>query len=750
MTKTSLLIAALVAALPTIASAQADTTRADSTRARADTAAHELPPIEVVGSIQPAAGPTVGSGVPARVTTLSAEQVDAYEPRILSDALKSVAGFSTYDDLGSPYKLNLSSRGFFSSPVVGLPQGVAVFLDGVRMNEPEASQVNFDLLPMDHINRIEILSGNGSLLGRNALGGAINLVTARGTGPPSATIEVSGGSFGAARGEAHVSGSKPGGMDWYVGGNYNREDGWREATDEEGYQGFVNLGKLGETSGIRFQGFYSKDRAEPAGSLPETIFADHADSNLTAGDFDNLWAFQGSVQAYKQFGLGRASGTVYFRRHRAERFNVNQEDDPDAFGISYNTSLGYTADYRWTTIINARTALSLRGGVDGEVTRVKIDIFADSTKFGGSRNLTTQARSPLWDLAPFAAADLTIGKVTLSAGARYDYVRIPFQNLLNPTGDTTATYRRFNPRIGASVEVTPGGTLFASWGQAFRAPAVIENACADPAAPCPLPFALGDDPPLEPVKASTIEAGFRLARDRVSVSGSAYYTSVKNDIFLTPFGDEDEPQGSTIDGFFLNLDKTRRVGVEAGAAYTLPAGHSVYLNYALTRATFQSDADVFTIRSTEAAGGEPVINPFPTDNAVTPGSRFPLVPDHQVKFGGLARVGRYVSVGADGRYIGKQYLRGDEANVTDQLHGYFAADARVGVEFGRWEINGIVTNLFQNRSAIFGTFNINQGNPAGLTVERFLTPNARRAFRLVVRTTLGDSATPHAGGRDND
>ena len=51
-----------------------------------------------------------------------------------------------------------------------------------------------------------------------------------------------------------------------------------------------------------------------------------------------------------------------------------------------------------------------------------------------------------------------------------------------------------------------------------------------------------------------------------------YYTDVKNDIFLTPFGDEDEPEGSTIDGFFVNLDKTRRVGLELGAAYTLPAG----------------------------------------------------------------------------------------------------------------------------------------------------------------------------------
>jgi outer membrane receptor protein involved in Fe transport len=744
MKSTRALIAVPFLAMPLCLGAQ----QLDSTKA--DTAAHELPPIEVVGSIAPAAGPTIGSGVPARVTTLDAAQVDAYEPRILSDAVKSVAGFATYDDLGSPYKLNLSSRGFYSSPVVGLPQGIAVFLDGVRMNEPEASQVNFDLLPMDHIQRIEILSGNGSLLGRNALGGAVNLVTARGTGPTSGTIELSGGSFGAARGEAHVSGLSRKGLDWYVGGNYNREDGWRQATGEEGYQGFVNLGKLGETGGVRFQGFYSRDRAEPAGSLPESILADHADSNLTAGDYDKLWAYQGSLQAYKQFGLGRASGTVYFRRHRAERFNVNQEDDPDAFGVSYNSSVGYTADYRWTTVINERTALSLRGGVDGEVTRVKIDIFVDSTKFGAARAVTTQARSPLWDLAPFAAADLTIGRATLSAGARFDYVRIPFENVLDPAADTTATYQRFNPRVGASLEVVPGGSVFASWGQAFRAPAVIENACADPTAPCPLPFALGDDPPLEPVKASTVEAGFRYAGARVSLSGSAYYTDVTNDIFLTPFG-EDAPTGSSIDGFFVNLPETRRVGLEAASSYVFPAGHSLYLNYAYTRATFQTEADLFTIRSAGSDPAEaPVINPFPPENTVRPGSRFPLVPAHQIKLGGLARLGRYVSAGADGRYTGKQYLRGDEANVTEALDGYFTADARVGIEVGRWEINGIVTNVFQNSSAIFGTFNINQGSPDGPTVERFLTPNARRAFRLVVRTTLGGPASGGAGGAGGD
>ncbi|MGH7538720.1 MAG: TonB-dependent receptor plug domain-containing protein, partial [Gemmatimonadales bacterium] len=129
-----LLAAALFAA--TAASAQ---TRDSTVR---DTVI--LAPIEVISSIAPFAGPRIGSGIPARISTLSGRDIDAWEPRTLAEALGSRAGVSMYDDLGSPYKLNLSSRGFNVGPVVGLPPGISVFLDGVRQNEPDAAQVNFD------------------------------------------------------------------------------------------------------------------------------------------------------------------------------------------------------------------------------------------------------------------------------------------------------------------------------------------------------------------------------------------------------------------------------------------------------------------------------------------------------------------------------------------------------------------------------------------------------------------------------
>jgi hypothetical protein len=95
-----------------------------------------LAPVEVRASIIPAAGPTIGSGVPARISTITGREIDAWEPRLLPDALGSRAGVSIYDDLGSPYKLNLSTRGFSAGPTVGLPPGVSVFLDGIRQNEP--------------------------------------------------------------------------------------------------------------------------------------------------------------------------------------------------------------------------------------------------------------------------------------------------------------------------------------------------------------------------------------------------------------------------------------------------------------------------------------------------------------------------------------------------------------------------------------------------------------------------------------
>ncbi len=348
-------VTALALAGSPLLAQQPDSTRRDST-------AVQLKPIEVIGSILAPAGPRIGSGVPARTTTISRRQLEENEPRLLSDALTTQAGFSSYDDLGASYKMSLSSRGFFASPIVGLPQGISIFLDGVRQNEPDAAQVNFDLLPMEHVERVEILSGTASLLGRNSLGGAINLVSNSGGGPTHGELEVSGGNYKTFGADGSIAGSAGNGRwSYYAGGGYDREEGWRQLTDGEQYNGFFNLGRLTQRWGVRLQGYGAKSRSETAGSLPESVFRARPDSNLSAGDFEDLNNLQLSVSGYKRSERGQFSASTFIRRHRAERFNVNQEDDPDNLGTSRNLMMGGSADYRW----QATEALGVRVGAEG-------------------------------------------------------------------------------------------------------------------------------------------------------------------------------------------------------------------------------------------------------------------------------------------------------------------------------------------------------------------------------------------------
>src|SRR6266705_5508886 len=184
-----------------------------------------LAPVVVTGVRLPTVR-ELARGLAGRTATLQAADLDARGVRSLADALEQLPGVTTSDELGATGQLDVSLRGFQVSPVIGLPQGVTVYVDGVRANEPIAHEVNFDLLPLEDVDRVEVVYGPSVLLGRNSLGAAVNLVTRRGTAPGQGELEVSGGSFG--RAEVRVrAGAKTGVWDYYGGGRFEREDGWR-------------------------------------------------------------------------------------------------------------------------------------------------------------------------------------------------------------------------------------------------------------------------------------------------------------------------------------------------------------------------------------------------------------------------------------------------------------------------------------------------------------------------------------------
>ncbi|HEV8177359.1 MAG TPA: TonB-dependent receptor, partial [Gemmatimonadales bacterium] len=479
----------------------------------------------------------------------------------------------------------------------------------------------------------------------------------------------------------------------------------------------------GAERGISFQAFGAESRAETAGSLPESIFGSSPRTNFTVGDFEDLNQLQGSASGYMPLGNSRGAFTAYVRRTNAERFNVNQAPDNNVRSFTANSTVGGNLDWRYTQP-RPNGSFSLRLGADGALNRVHIQLIEESPTDPADRTLNTDVRSPSYDIAGYALADLQIDKVTFSGGFRYDEIHIPFENVLDPSADTTSAFRRLSPRGGVSLEVGAGASVYGSVGQSFRAPAVLELACADEAAACPLPFALGDDPPLDPVVATTFELGGQVVRGPAIMTASVYRTNVRDDISFI------QSENAVFEGFFDNIGTTRREGVELGIQ-VLPSDQlSLYANYAFTRATFRDAAEIFSIRADDAFVGAPLSG----GNAVAPGDRMPLVPDNQVKLGGLLSLRNGFQMGADVRYTGEQWLRGDEANETTPLRGYFTTNLRMGFSRARWEISAVLSNAFQKKSPIFGTFNENRQTG---TLERFLTPINARALKIVVRRSFG-------------
>ena len=693
--------------------------------ARKDQRPALLAPLEIRASIVPTAGVDVVSAVPSRVTQIDQGSLRAWHPRLLDQAIAVAAGVSRYDDLGSPSKASITMRGFAAGPTVGLPSGIAVFLDGVRENEPDAEEVNFDLLPMAVVNRIEVLNGPASLLGPNGLAGAINLVTNHGSGQPHGAIAVEGGSYGARSIELSSDAGERDGWRYLTTVGLDRGDGWRAATTHSAAHAFGNVGRASAERGVNLQLALATSRAETAGSLPESLFDAAPRENFTAGDVDAVRLGQIALSAFRPLATGRAALTVYARRSHADRFNANQPPDDNIRGLTSAATEGATLDWRRSNRLFS-VALDTRVGVDAAWDQVRIRLFdLPPTGTSGPDSLTTDVASLRTSLAGYALADAHLARLTISAGARYDLIHSPFDDRLNADDIATAqTFRRITPRVGVTVDLGRGASVYASTAASFRAPALLEIGCADPSAACPLPFALGNDPPLKPVAATSTEIGGQALVGNLLLRASVFRMHVHDEIFFIA------SQRALLAGYFANVPQTRRAGADIEIGQTGTGRLSWYASYAWNRATFDTSLPLFSIRSSPDFAQ----SPYSGDNNVTPGKVLPLVPRDEIKLGAVLQLTTGFDVGLDARRTGPQWLRGDEANHTKPLDPCTVVDIRTSLTRGAWRTDVVVRNLLDSRAAIFGAFNVNRRTDA---LERFLTPLEARSVQLRVERTIG-------------
>jgi len=673
-----------------------------------------LAPVVVTGVRLPAA-PEMARGLTGQSATLSAADLDARGVSTLADALEMLPGVTVADELGTPAQLDVTLRGFQVSPTIGLPQGITVYVDGVRVNEPDANEVNFDLLPLEDVERVEVSYGPSVLLGRNSLGAAVNLVTRRGTAPGAREVEVSGGSYGRYEAKLHAA-DRLGRWDYYVGVRYEHTDGWRQATTSRLATAFAKLGVLagGWNATLSYAG--ATNRILQAGSLPENVVATRPDSNFTSGDSFAPVSHLLTLNAQRGVGAAQLSVNAFGRSLGTDQFNVNASP-PDSRQRNHERIAGGALQLAGRTGVLGR-ALRWFAGLDGQYSHTVVGLYAASP--GGPDSLTDSVRANESDFGGFAGASWDVAPaLAATVVGRYDYVRLPYDDLLDPTQSGLNVFHRLSPRAALSWTGAAGHEVYASWSAGFRTPALVEIACSDPTAACPLPFALGPDPALRPVVATTYELGwhFRPAARQLALGADLYRTDVRDDIFFVA------PTATT--GYFQNIGDTRRAGIEASAAWTARGGEGlgVYANYGYTAASFRTAAVLATGRA-------------PGNETVTPGDRIPMIPAHRANVGALLPLPlslgtEHLRARLDVRYIGPQYLRGDEENVERRLPDYTVVDASLEASVGRYDVRVAIPNVFDRRYVTFGTFAENPTVP-GNPVERFVTPGMLRHLLVSV------------------
>ena len=199
--------------------------------------------VEVVG-VSPLPGLDLPKDqVPAAVQTASGDDLARSHAAELSQFLsRRLGGVHVNEMQGNPVQPDINFRGFTASPLLGAAQGLSVYLDGVRMNQPFGDVVSWDLIPKSAIASLTLMPGSNPLFGLNTLGGALAVATKDGQKNPGTQLELSGGSHGQAALGFETGGSRADGLHWFVTGQKLHDGGWRAGFPSDVGQLFGKLG----------------------------------------------------------------------------------------------------------------------------------------------------------------------------------------------------------------------------------------------------------------------------------------------------------------------------------------------------------------------------------------------------------------------------------------------------------------------------------------------------------------------------
>ena len=699
-----------------------------------------------------ATNPVGGTGIPLRkyagnVQTLSRDKLTTATVDLTERLSSALGSVSVNDTQGNPFQMDVNYRGFTASPVLGTPQGLSVYLDGMRMNEPFGDVVSWDLLPQIVIDKVTVVPGSNPMYGLNTLGGAISMTSKNGNTFSGTQASFGVGDFG--RRSVDVEhGSHTDDDNIYFAASVYNDNGWGAYNASQVRQLFGKYTAYGNTWEASLSLSFADNMLNGNQTVPLSMLANAADGY---SHFDYTGTQNASVNAQGTLALDTSNslnGNIYLRSLTRSILNSNinslvsaSDNAPDCAATAACPATNLLAQYtqniaganlQWNNtdpLWEHNQLLSL--GINAEWSNTSFSNVGQDAYLDGNNavigvdDYLSQASvsSANQRLGLYATSTIDLDEqLSLTVSARYDYAALTLSglscidanDLCNGSSSVANgqladvggdhSYQRLNPSLGLTYLFNPQLTGFADYAEGFRTPSALELACADPAAPCSgVPNAFGADPNLAAVVSHTWEIGLRgNLSDRLVWRTAYYLTTLDNDILFN--------QSSLNTGYFSNVGQTRRQGVELGLD-----GHAKRLDYALDldwiEATYQS---AFAIANqNNSAFGIPV----------TPGNIIPGIPQWVFKGRVSYALDNATRVGMAVQAQGPTYARGDDNNldVNGMVPGYATVKIDINRSLGKSvNVYAGASNLFNASYSSFGMLGANN-----------LTTGAPEQFRAV-------------------
>ena len=673
--------------------------------------------------------------VPANIQTISSKELDTQVGVSVADyMINNLQGVTVNEVGGNPFQLELNFRGYNATPISGNPQGLSVYIDGIRANEAFSNNVLWDLIPNFAINNMQMIAGSNPVFGLNTLGGAMSMQTKSGQNFKGKNIDVSAGSWARTSSLIEMGGVvDDSNMDYYVGYEHFNENGWRKFSPSHVNQLFGKLGFESEMSRYEITYTGAHNLLIGNGLTPKDLLGAKRDGIHTLEDE--------TKNEYSQIALNMShffdeetmmAGNVYYKRSDQATFNGDLNDEfcdedthdetectaaqqalsqsdaenlnegvfnqtntlQDVFGLNLQT----TFDQDWLGRRNQLVA-----GVSAEYSQIKfkqtgqeVATLSSNGFFAGTLGDVEQSSGLTGKTKTYGAFVTNTHSVNnrfnINTAVRYNHVQVDNRDTFNgPDSSASLTgkhhFERFNPSLGITFQPNEILSTYASYSESSRAPTSIELGCANPDQPCNLPTQMADDPPLHQVVAKTVEGGIsgRVTKD-TSWNMSIYHATNNNDIL---FVYADASNGM---GYFTNVEETTRKGLDVGVSTKFDK-LALSINYGFVMAQYGSN---FTLVSevNSSASSDSI--------QVSDGDYLPNIPKHHLKIRADYEINPRWNLGATLTGFTESYMMGNENQQHDssgglqgEIPGYAIVNLDSQYSFRKdWRVHAKFINIF--------------------------------------------------------